>query len=233
MRSIRIAIAVLFFGLAAVTLGAAQTISPLISELRGKGQAQGMFELRNDSEEAMAVILEVAGFSVDENGTFLYIEPPAGTQVDFGSNSFVIPPHQNHMVFFKVSTTQPSTWFSIRSTMTKAKAEPNRMRINYVLPHIVYLYQKTKLKQDDVNVQVRPTGDGEMLLEVTNRSQKLARVEGIASKGFASNVEVGGFPVFPGKTRFVQLKTGAASGPDADIRVSFEDGFSVRVPVSK
>src|SRR5579884_1063603 len=139
------AVAAVIF-LTALVAGSAmgQTVSPPIAEYRVK--ASGMFELRNDQDFPLAAILEVHGFSVSEQGQLQYNELDPRVNVELGANSFIIPPHQSHYVFYKAKSDQPSYWFTILSTLTKANPEKNQMRLNFVLPHVVYVYQKPKLK---------------------------------------------------------------------------------------
>jgi len=209
--------------------GAAQTVSPPVAEYRNK--ANGMFELRNDGDVPLAAILEVHGFTVDEKGNVVYQALDPNLKVEIGSNSFIIPPHGSHYVFYKASSSSPQSWFSILSTMTKAVATPGQMRINFVLPHVVYIYQKQKLKKEDVTVRVLPgTNDGKYTLEIENHSDKLSRVESVTADGFQKPVEVGGFPLFPGKNRQVVVDGGTPNA-NAKVKVSFEDGFSLQVPL--
>jgi hypothetical protein len=153
-------------------------------------------------------------------------------KVELGGNSFVIPPHQSHYVFYKATSTSASAWFTILSTLTKATTAHNQMRINFVLPHVVYLYQKQKMKKDDISVRLSAgTTPGQYVVELENRSDKLGRVESVTGRGFEKSVEVGGFPIFPGKKRQFVLDGGnGKSAPN--VKVSFEDGFSLDVPLS-
>jgi len=220
--------ACLFFLLSAVGVG--QTITPPIAEYRGS-KAQGMFELHNDGDVPLAAIVEIQGFSVDENGQFGYQAADPATKVEIGTNSFVIAPHESHMVFYKATVSGQHAWFTILSTLTQAASDRNRMRINFVLPHIVYMYQKQKLKKDDVIATMLPSEkSGEYLLQVQNRSDKLARVEGVAWRGFQKNADSGGFPVFPHATRRIKQETGMASKAPS-VKVNFEDGFSIEVAI--
>jgi hypothetical protein len=220
-----VAVAVLFG-----TMGVAQTVAPPIAEYRNK--AQGMFELRNDGDFPLAAILEVHGFSVDESGVLLYKPLDDTLKVELGANSFLIPPHQSHYVFYKAASSAPSAWFTILSTLTKASSAPNQMRINFVLPHVVYVYQKQKLKKEDVSVHVSAgTTAGQYVLEVENHSGKLGRVETVSGRGFEKPVETGGFPIFPNKKRQFVFEGGNTKS-SAGVKVSFEDGFSLDVPLS-
>src|SRR3954451_3641520 len=83
-----------------------QTVSPPIAEDRGK--AQGMVELRNDGDVPLATILELRGFQVDEQGVLQYLALDPRINVELGANSFVIPPHQSHYVFYKAPSDMPS-----------------------------------------------------------------------------------------------------------------------------
>src|ERR1700674_201781 len=105
------------------------------------------------------------------------------------------------MVFYKATAASSNAWFTVLSTLTRAAADRTQMRINFVLPHIVYVYQKQKLKKEDVLVTVSPGGKtGEYQVQVENRSGKLARVENVSWRGFEKSTESGGFPVFPRAT---------------------------------
>ncbi|HYG99299.1 MAG TPA: hypothetical protein VD837_09220 [Terriglobales bacterium] len=211
--------------------GVGQTITPPIAEYRGK--ADGMFELRNDGDAPLAAIVEVQGFEVDQDGSLKYKPADKDLNVVMGSNSFIIPPHQTHMVFYKAVSKKPQAWFTILSTLTKAATNRQQMRINFVLPHVVYLYQKQKLKKEDVAVSVSPgSKPGEFQVELQNRSDKLARVGNLNWRGFEKNGESGGFPVFPNAKRIVRFQAGSPSS-DANVKVSFEDGFSADVAVQQ
>jgi hypothetical protein len=210
--------------------GVAQTVAPPVAEYRNK--ANGMFELRNDGDMPLAAVLEVHGFVVDEAGTLTYHDLNPEVKVELGANSFVIPPHQSHYVFYKASSSASQAWFTILSTLTKASSAPGQMRINFILPHVVYIYQKQKLKKEDVTVHLKAGQNaGQYTLEIENHSNKLGRVESVSAQGFEKSVDMGGFPIFPEKKRQVVLNGGTPSA-DTKVKVSFEDGFSVQVPLS-
>ena len=209
--------------------GVGQTVAPPIAEYRGK--IQGMFELKNDGDVPLAVILEVHGFQVSEQGNILYGDLDPAIRVELGESSFVIPPHGSHFVFYKARVEKDNAWFTILSTLTKAASDANRMRINFVLPHVVYLYQKPKLKKEDVEVAVLPgTKPGEYTLAVQNHSAKLGRVEGVTWQGCETKGEYGGFPMFPSGKRLIPMQTGTLAA-NASVKVTFQDGFSVQVPM--
>ena len=201
----------------------AQTLSPPIAEYRGK--ASGVLELRNDGDSPLAAILELRGFSVDQDLDLQFRRMDPGIQVDLGASSFVIPPHQTHYVFYKASAKILPAWFIINNTLTQAKPVDAGVRINFILPHIVYVYQKQKLTRDDVKARAFPAPTpGEYLVEFENTSPKLGRVKGIQAKGFSREAEHGGFPLFPGETRRILMKAGDASA-QSRFQIQFDDGF--------
>ena len=193
------------------TIGA-QSVAPPIAEYRG-AKADGMFTIENGADYPMAVVLETKSFSVDDHGQVQYRKLDPGIEIKMGASSFVLGAHDSRMIFYKATCPSAPASISIVPTMTKAGAI-NGVRINFILPHMIYLYQKEKLQQSDIKVQL---ADG--VLRIQNLSDKLGRVQGVQ----ASKQDLGGFPLFPGQTRQVPM-TGERA------RVTFEDGFKVDVP---
>ena len=201
--------------LASLTIGgtmAAQSIAPPIAEYRG-AKADGMFEIQNSSDYAMAVVLETKSFDVDDHGQVRYRPLDPGIQIKMGSSSFVLQAHDSRMIFYKATFPSAPASFSILPTMTKA-GPLKGVRVNFILPHMIYVYQKEKLQPSDVKVQL-----AEGVLQIRNLSTKLGRVETV----LGSKQDLGGFPLFPGQTRQMALSGDKAS-------VIFEDGFKVNVP---
>jgi len=187
----------------------AQSIAPPIAEYRG-AKIDGMFELQNGNDYPMAVVLETKSFTVNDHGVVVYRPLAPGVLVSMGASSFVINAHDSRMVFYKAIVPSLPSSFSIIPTMSKAAASKG-MRINYMLPHMIYAYQKERLEKADVRVSV----DGGVL-RVENLSQKLGRVKSIE----AANGPRGGFPLFPGQTRAVEIEKGK-------VHVTFGDGFTI------
>lgn len=208
---------------------AGQTVSPPVAEYRVK--ASGMVEFRNDGDYPLAAILEVKGFTIDEAGTLLYTTLDPKIDVEFGASSFIIPPHQSHFVFYKSRSNMQSYWFAFVTTLTRANADKRQMRLNFVLPHVVYVYQKPKLKRAEVEVALLPDDNGAFKLQIQNHSGKLSRVQTIETRGFEKNLELGGVPIFPAKKRLVEFNAGQHNSK-ATVEVVFEDGFTISVPVS-
>lgn len=207
----------------------AQTLAPPIAEYRKK--ANGDFTLSNEGDVPLAAILEVRDFSVGAQGTVSYGGPPSGVSVRLGSNSFVIPPHQIHYVFYSAKCQQAPCWFAIINTLTRAAPVQGGLRINIILPHLVYVYQKSKMKGNDVRVSVvREVAAGPFELRIENLSGKLGRVDSIQTRGFASNATYGSFPLFPHQSRSLLLKIDGPS-KQSQFRIDFEDGLRLNVPL--
>jgi hypothetical protein len=186
-----------------------------------------MLELRNDSDQPLVAILEVRGFSVDVDGNLKYEPADPGLRVELGSNSFTIPPRQSHYVFYKASSKAPSAWFAILNTLTRAVHSKNQMRLNFILPHVVYIYQKQKLTKQDVRVQLRSAeAPGKYQLEIENTSGKLGRVIQVDCRGFETELDLGGLPVFPHGKRRLSFSGGTALR-SARVILRFQDGFTV------
>ncbi len=112
-----------------------------------------MLWLRNDGDVPLAALLEVRGFQVNDKFDVDSAPLDAGIRVDLGTNSFVIPPHQMHYVFYKAAAKTLPAWFAIVCNLTQAKPLQDGMRINFVFPHLVYVYQKAKFNKEDITVR--------------------------------------------------------------------------------
>jgi hypothetical protein len=205
-----------------------QTLSPPYAEYRKK--VDGMFTLRNDGEVPLATILELRSFALDSKGNISYTALDRRIHVQFGANSFVIPPHESHYVFYKATCEELPCWFAIINTLTHATPVKGGLRINIILPHFVYVSQRAKFKKGDVRIEaLRGDRAGEYRLKFINLSHKLERVETVQAKGFASDKTYGGFPLFPEQTRWLVVEEGAPSRK-AEFRIRFEGGLHLKVP---
>lgn len=187
----------------------AQAIAPPMAEYRS-AKIDGMLEVQNGMDYPMAALVETKSFDVDGRGQVHYRSLAEDMHVSLGATSFIIRPHDTHMVFYKASVPTAPCSFAIIVTMTRAKAAEG-MRINYVLPHMIYIYQKEKLNRADIKVD---TANG--VLHIQNLSQKLGRISGV----HAPKQDLGAFPLYPGQTREVAV-TGNR------MTVQFEDGFKI------
>ena len=117
-------------GLFWVAAGRAHTLSPPIAEYRQK--ADGMLTLGNNGDTSLVALLEVRTFSVDDDGNLLYRPPDPGIRVQWGSDSFLIPPHQVHYMFYKATRERAPCWFAIINNLTAANRVTSGLRINIV-----------------------------------------------------------------------------------------------------
>jgi hypothetical protein len=221
--------AAVWFSLLVAMGGRGQTLSPPIAEYRQK--ANGMLTLGNNGDTPLVAILEIQSFSVDNEGNVKYSPADPKVNVQLGSNSFTIPPHQVHYVFYKASCAQAPCWFAVVNTLTQPTRVNSGLRINIILPHLVYVYQKAKLKKNDLRVEVSSADKaGRYELKFTNLSGKLERVETIQFKGFRARGTVGGFPLFPGGTRSVTLDTGLPAKKPL-FQIHFGGGLRLDIPL--
>jgi hypothetical protein len=197
---------VLLFG---GVMGFAQTITPPIAEFRGF-KAEDSFRIDNKTSQPMLVVLEVKGFTVNEAGKVVYSPRPSTIHVDIGASSFVIPPNDNHTVYYKAVSTESPASFSILPTMTPM-SQSKGVRMNFCMPYMIYLYQKAKLAKSDVRVAIK---DSKVV--IANTSNKLGRVEFI----HAASEDLPGFPIYPGQTRELAIAGDKAT-------VHFEEGFKL------
>jgi hypothetical protein len=192
-------------------VASAQTVTPPIAEFRGL-KAEGSFQIDNSLDQPISVVLETKSFTVDAKGGVVYRPLQPGVRIDLGSSSFVIPPRDNHTVYYKaISTVSPAS-FSVIPTMTPITPAKG-IRVNFRIPHMIYLYQKAKLAKSDVQVTVR---DSKVI--IVNASEKLGRVESIR----VGSDDLSGFPIYPGQTREIPIAGNKAT-------VHFEEGFAVEV----
>lgn len=188
----------------------AQGIAPPVAEYRGS-KANGMFEIQNTTDVPMAVTLETRSFVVDEHGLVHYSDLDKDVHIRMGASSFTVGAHVTRMVFYKASFRASPISFSIIATMTRAEQQTG-MRVKFVFPHMIYVYQKDKLKRSEVNLTLT---NGKLFIH--NTSQKLGRVLEVT----AAKQELGGFPIYPAQVREVTMP-GATQAS-----VKFEDGFSL------
>jgi hypothetical protein len=188
---------------------AAQTVAPPIAEFRGF-KAEGTFTISNNTEQSMMVTLEARSFTVQDGNKVAYRPLSPTLHLEYGSSSFVLPANDSHTVYYKAVWTVSPVSFSILPTMTPI-SKVKGIRINFCIPHMVYVYQKAKLSKGDVQVAMR---NGKVV--IANSSEKLGRVQYIQD----GNRDISGFPLYPGQTREVVVSANKAT-------IQFEEGFKV------
>jgi len=185
---------------------AAQTVSPPVAEYQEK--ARSSFQLINGSIFPLAVVLEVKGFDITDRGDV--VAAPLDTahlRVKLSATSFRIPPRATYTVFYEASGDSVPAWFQIVAALSGARTDTG-INLRILLPHVVYLNQKAPLKRESVAVrgfEVDPTGHrARVLLENTGRD--LGRVLELTFDSPAGDARSGGFPLLPGRKRWVELE---------------------------
>lgn len=208
-----------FLGLLLLVLFAAsqapaQTISPVIQEYQQK--ADGRFQIYNDSEIPLTVVLEPHSFGVDSGGnpTFRKLDPELHVQLS--ATSFRVQPKQTFYVFYKATSETLPNWFCIYATVT-GPSTPTGLKLALQLPHTVYLLDKKPLDRDQVAWIRAETSDAgkkhQIIAEVENRSTEFSRVRQVQVNSATSKQEFAGFPLFPGQRRTIELDWEESSTP--------------------
>src|SRR5260221_1611671 len=132
---------------AAAAHAPAQTISPVIQEYQQK--ADGRFQIYNDSEIPLTVVLEPHSFAVDSTGTATFRKLDPELHVQLSTTSFRLQPKQTFYVFYKAASETLPNWFCIYATIT-GSTTPTGIKLALQLPHTVYLLDKKTLDRDQV-----------------------------------------------------------------------------------
>lgn len=193
---------VLFFSLKVP----AQTISPVIVEYTDK--ADGRFQLYNDAEIPLTVVLEPHSFSVDSSGKAVFRKLDPGLKVELSSTSFRLAPKQTYYIFYKATTETYPNWFCIYATVT-GPVSPTGLKLALELPHTVYLVGRKPLDQSKVSwnrAEIATEGQKRLIsAEVENHGGEFSRVQEVEVTSTAGKQVFAGFPLFPGQRRSIEL----------------------------
>ena len=203
MKRFLLATACLFF---LAPLAPAQTISPVIVEYPDK--ADGRFQLYNDADVPLTVVVEPHSFSVDPTGraTFRKLDP--GLHVELSSTSFRLAPKQTFYVFYKATTETFPNWFCIYATVTGPTTSTG-LKLALELPHTVYLLGHKSLDPSQVTwdrAEIIVKGDKHLITaEVENHGTEFSRVQEMEVVSSSGKKTFAGFPLFPGQHREIEL----------------------------
>ena len=183
----------------------AQTISPVIVEYREK--AQGKFQLFNDSDFPLNVVLEPQSFTVNSDGapTFHALDP--SIHVRLSTMSFRLAPRQTYTVFYQAYADSLPAWFVVYATVTGAVTQEG-IKIALELPHTVYLLtKKPPAIEAVVWHRAEEVNDKRQIqAEVENRGAEFSRVQEVEVTSTSGKKLYPGFPLFPGQRRSFQLE---------------------------
>ena len=192
----------------------AQSVSPPIAEYQER--ARSSFQLTNGSLYPLNVVLTLRGFRVNERGDVL--DAPLDTtrlHIRLSAMSFRIPPRATYTVFYEARADSLPAWFNIVSAMTGARTDSG-LNVRILLPHVVYLNQKQRLRQEDVVVRAfefDPVAHT-VRTQLENLSPRLGRVLAVtASDGDHHSAPGGGFPLFPYSLRWTESAWPGADPP--------------------
>jgi hypothetical protein len=184
----------------------AQTISPVIVEYADK--ADGRFQVYNDAEIPLTVVLEPHSFTVDSTGKAIFRKLDPGLHVQLSTTSFHLAPKQTYYVFYKATTEAHPNWFCIYATVT-GPVSASGLKLAIELPHTVYLVGRKPLDQSQVswNRAEISTEGGKRLVtaEVENHGAEFSRIQEVEVTSTSGKQTFAGFPLFPGQRRDIEL----------------------------
>jgi hypothetical protein len=188
---------------ALISLSAAQTIRPVLSEYRNK--AEGRFEIVNDMFVSANIVLEAKSFFVDEAGHVEYRPLDPDIKLKFAEKSFRLPPKGNRTVTYTATAAKLPAWFVICADVTGAPVKKTSgMNIEVMLPPILPA-EDAKQEELKISSATYDAATHTLKVDVTSTSATLARVELTLVKTSGGEVDARGFPVFPNSKREVDI----------------------------
>jgi len=187
-------------------LAPAQTVSPVIVEYADK--ADGRFQVYNDADVPLTVVLEAHSFTVDSTGKAVFRKLDSGLHVQLSATSFRLAPKQTYYVFYKATTETYPNWFCIYSTISGGVTTTG-LKLAIQLPHTVYLLGHKSLDQSQLSWNraeiAREGGKRLVTAEVENHGTEFSRIEEVEVTSKAGKQTFAGFPLFPGQRRAIEL----------------------------
>lgn len=184
----------------------AQTISPVIVEYTDK--ADGGFQLYNDGDIPLTVVVEPHSFTVDSTGMATYRKLDPEIHVQLSATSFRLAPKQTYYVFYKATTETYPNWFTIYATISGATT-PTGLKLALELPHTVYLLGHKSLADSNVTWNraefAVQGGKHRILAQVENHGTDYGRVQEVEVLTGSGRHTFAGFPLFPGQRRDIEF----------------------------
>jgi hypothetical protein len=209
----------------------AQSVSPPIAEHQER--AKSSFQLQNPSIFPITVVLEVRGFTINEEGEVSDLPlDTARIHVKLSEMSFRIPPRGSRTVFYEAVSDSLPTWFTILSAMSGARTESG-LNVRILLPHVVYLNQKQALRKTDVAITAfrYDPGAKKAQVQLENLSSNLGRVyQMTVADRHGTSQPAGGFPLLPRHRRWAEVAWDAP-GPPSRLLLRFAR-FSIDTTLS-
>jgi hypothetical protein len=209
----RLLLILILTGFASALVGA-QVIQPVITEYTGK--ADGKFEVTNDTLVPMAVVLEPRSFNIQDDGKGVFRPLDAATHLQLSTTSFRLEPKQSYFVFYKARADSLPAWFTVYAVFSPI-AVNDGVKVRVMLPHTVYLYQKSNISKESVHVTQASYDASKKVVscDIENNGGALVRVQEvrtIAGKAFEASA---GFPLLPGGRRHLSIDWKKEGEPDS------------------
>ena len=207
----------------------AQTVAPPIVEYSQK--ADGQFVLTNNSLSTYVVVLEPKSFNIDRNGRYIFRPLDPDIHLKLSAMSVKLLPKQSYTVFYSVKTEALPVWFSIYSTFSPTERHPG-VNVRIMLPHTIYIYQKTPLAKSAVQVTHSVYEPDHKLIsfDIENVSNAYGRVREASAHAGRETVEMGGFPLLPESPRHVEATWTGKELP-RQVQLHF-DNFDLTQPIT-
>jgi hypothetical protein len=226
-------LALLLGSLASVDLTAhAQTISPVRSEYRV--EANGEFQVVNNTFKPITVVFEVQSFNVSETGEITYGPLDPSIHVKLAATSVRLQAKQSYSVAYKAKADKLPGWFVIYAKFTDLPVRTSSgMNVSINLPHTVYVLPKKDADRSELKV-VRAEFDPsakKVFVEMQSHSERFARVLTTRLVAGKKMVDGPGFPMYPGGTRKMEIGWSDNEQPTRATLV-FEN-YKIEVPIQQ
>jgi len=210
----------------------AQTIRPIISEFETK--ARGKFEVVNNSDRPLNVILQPRGFTVDERGEMQDAPLAPGIHLRLSANSLRLPPRQSRWVFYEATADQMPAWFVVYANFTGfPRRDFNGINVQLEMPHIAYILPKTRWVASDVHILAAHVDEGTKTLQIDfeNQGRDFGRLTDVEVQTTGQKVRVPGFALFPGFRRRLEIPWQPGNRVGAILVKSKEFSFERNLPL--
>jgi len=220
-----LAVCVLLLAVAALR---AQSVSPIITEYKEKGE--GKILLVNDTLTPLVVLVQPQSFRINPDGSAAYRPLDPGIHVDLSTTSVRLQPKQEFYVFYKARADNLPAWFTIYATFSPLQRGPG-INLRIMLPHTVYLYQKQPLQRADINAgeATFDPATRHVFCDLENISKVYGRMREGSVEAGRESVSIGGFPMLPANPRHLDIEWTGKAAPET--MVFHFDKFDIRLPV--
>jgi hypothetical protein len=213
-------------------IASAQTVSPVRSEYRL--EANGEFQLVNNSFQPINVVLEPQSFRVSADGEISYSPLDPSIHVKLAATSLRIQPKQTYTVSYKAKADKLPAWFVIYAKFTGLPFRTSSgMNLSINLPHTVYILPKKDADKSELKV-VRAEFDQnakKIFVEMQSHSERFARVLNTQVEAGKKKFDGPGFPMYPGGDRKIEIDWNESERPVRAMLI-FEN-YKIEAPIQQ